>query len=87
MATWKIAGVQTGCRLGDKAADLAAMRKRLSQAADRVVRALSNVTVLLQSPKSCCQGCPQPLSRLAGPRERLKAVTLLLTITPRVAAF
>ena len=33
MSTWKIAGVQMDCRLGDKAANLAAIRARLADAA------------------------------------------------------
>ncbi len=38
MSTWKIAGVQMDCRLGDKAANLAAIRARLDEAAQRGAR-------------------------------------------------
>src|SRR5438132_10093027 len=35
MATWKIAGVQMDCRLGDKAGNLRTIRTRLAEAASR----------------------------------------------------
>ncbi len=38
MATWTIAGVQTDCRLGDPATNLARMRARLREAAGRGAR-------------------------------------------------
>jgi predicted amidohydrolase len=38
VSTWKIAGVQMDCRLGDKAANLAAIRARLAEAARRGAR-------------------------------------------------
>lgn len=38
MTTWKIAGVQMDCRLGDKDANLAAMRSRLQEAAGQGAR-------------------------------------------------
>ena len=36
--TWTVAGVQMDCALGDKAANLAAMTRRLGEAAERVKR-------------------------------------------------
>ncbi len=38
MSTWKIAGVQMDCRLADKAANLAAIRARIADAAKRGAR-------------------------------------------------
>ena len=38
MSTWKIAGVQMDCRLGDKAANLTAMRAHLAEASRRSAR-------------------------------------------------
>src|SRR5262250_2857522 len=38
MSTWKIAGVQMDCRFGDKAANLATIRARLADAAERGAR-------------------------------------------------
>ena len=36
--TWTVAGVQTDCALGDRAANLAAMTRRLAEAAGRGAR-------------------------------------------------
>jgi predicted amidohydrolase len=38
MALWKIAGVQMDCRLGETAANLAVLRRRLAEAAERGAR-------------------------------------------------
>src|SRR5688500_342917 len=38
MSTWKVAGVQMDCRLGEKSANLALMRRRLREAVDQGAR-------------------------------------------------